>query len=83
MLEDKIMADFKVAMKNRDSFKQSVLSFLRSQLKNAAIENKKDKLKDTDVITIIKKQVKHRLDSIDKFKSGERTDLVENLYPNM
>lgn len=77
MLEDKIMGDFREAMKKRDSHKQSVLSFLRSQLKNAAIEKKKEKLEDSDVITIIKKQVKQRLDSIDKFKSGERMDLVE------
>lgn len=77
MLEDKILADFKDAMKNRNAFRQSTLSFLRSQLKNMAIEKKKDKLDDSDVIAIIKKQVKQRLDSIEKFKSGARLDLAE------
>lgn len=77
MLEDKILADFKDAMKNRNAFRQSTLSFLRSQLKNMAIEKKKDKLDDSDVIAIIKKQVKQRLDSIEKFKSGVRLDLAE------
>ena len=77
MLEDKILADFKDAMKNRDTFKRSTLSFLRSQLKNMAIEKKKDKLDDSDVIITIKKQVKQRLDSIEKFESGGRQDLVE------
>ncbi len=77
MLEEKIMLDFKEAMKNREVLKQSVLSFLRSQLKNVAIEKKKDKLDDDDVIAVIKKQVKQRLDSIEKFKSGSRMDLAE------
>jgi len=77
MLEDKILADYKDAMKNRDTLKSSTLSFLRSQLKNVIIEKKKDKLEDKDVIVVIKKQVKQRLDSIEKFKSGERLDLVE------
>ena len=77
MLEEKLLADYKEAMKNKDSAKTSTLSFLRSQLKNIAIEKKKDKLDDNDVIAAIKKQVKQRLDSIDKFKSGGRTDLVD------
>lgn len=77
MLEDKIMSDFKEAMKNKEALKQSTLSFLRSQLKNIAIEKKKDKLDDSDVIAAIKKQVKQRLDSIENFKSGGRSDLVE------
>ena len=77
MLEDKILADFKDAMKKRESLKIATLSFLRSQLKNIAIEKKEDKLDDSDIIAAIKKQVKQRLDSIDKFKSGGRQDLVE------
>ena len=77
MLEEKLMVDFKEAMKNRDALKQSVLSFLRSQLKNLAIEKKKDKLDDCDVISVIKKQVKQRVDSVEKFKSGNRMDLAE------
>ncbi|MFC1645592.1 GatB/YqeY domain-containing protein [Candidatus Omnitrophota bacterium] len=83
MLEEKILVDFKEAMKNRDALKQSVISFLRAQLKNIAIEKKKDKLDDNDVIVIIKKQIKQRLDSIEKFKSGARLDLAEKEQKEM
>ncbi|MFC1709653.1 GatB/YqeY domain-containing protein [Candidatus Omnitrophota bacterium] len=83
MLEERIMADFKEAMKSRDALKQSVLSFLRSQLKNIAIEKKKDKLQDDDVIVVIKKQVKQRADSVEKFKSGQRLDLAEKEQKEM
>jgi uncharacterized protein YqeY len=77
MLEDKIMADYKDAMKNKDTLKSSTLSFLRSQLKNVAIDKRKEKLDDSDVMVIIKKQAKQRLDSIEQFKSGGRQDLAE------
>jgi len=77
MLEDKIMEDFKNAMKNRDTIKQSTLSFLRSEIKNIAIEKKKEKLDDSDIIIIIKKQVKQRMDAIEQFKAGARSDLAE------
>lgn len=77
MLEEKILADYKQAMKNRDSLRSSVLSFLRSSLKNLAIDKRKDMLSDEEVILVIKKQIKQREDSIEQFKRGGRTDLSE------
>jgi len=44
MLEEKIMNDYKEAMKARDTVKTSVLSFLRAEFKNVAIEKKKNLL---------------------------------------
>jgi uncharacterized protein YqeY len=77
MLEDKIMEDFKEAMKKKDALRVSTLSFLRAQLKNVAIDKKKDKLDDIDTIAVIKKQIKQRQDSIENFKAGNRPDLAE------
>ena len=77
MLEERIAEDYKSAMKNKDAPKSSALSFLRAQLKYAAIEKKVDKLSDTDAVTVIKKQVKQRQDSIDQFEKGGRKDLVD------
>jgi len=77
MLEDNILEDFKNAMKNKDALRVSTLSFLRAQLKNVAIDKKKDKLDDIDVIAVIKKQIKQRQDSIENFKTGNRLDLAE------
>jgi len=77
MLEEKIFNDYKEAMKNRDTLKSSVLSFLRASLINAAIEKKKKSLEDNDAIAVIKKQVKQRQDSIEQFQKGNRPDLAE------
>jgi uncharacterized protein YqeY len=71
------MQDYKQAMKDKDSVKSSVLSFLRSAMKNCAIEKRKEKLEDGEVVAVIKKQVKQRKDSIEQFKKGNRLDLAD------
>lgn len=77
MLEDKLMNDYKEAIKAKDSIKSSALSFLRSQLKYVAIEKRTEKLEDADCIAVIKKSIKQHQDSIDQFTKGNRMDLVE------
>lgn len=77
MLQEKITNDYKRAMKNKDAIKVSTLSFLRAAIQNLAIEKKKEKLDDKDIVPVIKKQVKQRQDSIEQFKKGNRNDLVE------
>lgn len=77
MLEDKILNDYKQAMKDRDALKSSALSLLRADLINTAIAKKKDKLEDKDVIAVIKKQIKQRQDSIEQFTKGNRPELAE------
>jgi uncharacterized protein YqeY len=77
MLEEKILNDYKEAMKNRDAIKSSCLSFLRAEMVNVAIEKRKKLLDDNEVIAVIKKQIKQHQDSIEQFKKGERLDLVD------
>ncbi|MBN1870366.1 MAG: GatB/YqeY domain-containing protein [Candidatus Omnitrophica bacterium] len=76
MLEEQISKDYVKAMKDRDTLRSSTLSFLRAQMKNVIIEKKVDKLKDEEVIAVIKKQIKQRQDSIAQFELGGRQDLV-------
>ncbi len=76
-LEDTISQDYITAMKARDSFRTSVLSFLRAQIKNVKIDKRIDKVSEEDVVSIIKKQVKQRQDSITQFTAGARLDLAE------
>ena len=77
MLEEKILNDYKEAMKNKDTVKSSTLSFLRAEMMNVAIEKRKKALDDNEVIAVIKKQIKQHQDSIEQFKKGERQDLVD------
>jgi uncharacterized protein len=77
MLTEKIFNDYKEAMKARDSLKSSVLSFLRADMLNQATAKKKDKLEDSEVVAVIKKQVKQRQDSIQQFTGGGRLEAAE------
>jgi hypothetical protein len=77
MLEEKIMNDYKEAMKQRDSIKSSALNFLRAEIMNVAIAKKKAKLDDPEIVVVIKKQIKQRQDSIEQFTKGGRMELAE------
>ena len=77
MLEEKILNDYKEAMKNKDTLKSSVLSFLRADMINTSFDKKKKVLDDIEVIAVIKKQIKQRRDSIEQFTKGGRLDMAE------
>ena len=75
MLEKQIASDTLTAMKNSDKFKVSVLRMLKSAIQAEKINAKKE-LTDTDMIAIIKKQVKQRNDSISEYEKYNRSDMV-------
>mgnify|MGYP001579368978 CR=1 FL=1 len=56
MLEEKVLNDYKEAMKSKDGLKSTLLSFLRAQFINLAVEKKKKNLDDNDCIVVIRKQ---------------------------
>ena len=77
MLEDQLQRDYIQAMKDRDAVKSSTVNFLRAQLKNVRIEKRSEALEDKDVVTVIKKQIKQRQDSIEQYEKGGRKDLAD------
>ena len=77
MLEDQLQKDYIQAMKDRDAVKSSTVNFLRAQLKNVRIEKRSEALEDKDVVTVIKKQIKQRQDSIEQYEKGGRKDLAD------
>ena len=76
-LKESILADIKVAMKEKDSKKLDVLRFVNAQIKNKEIEVRPEPITDSDVIKVLKKYIKQRKESIEQFKSHGRDDLVE------
>jgi uncharacterized protein len=76
-IEERLINDYKEAMKARDSLRSSVLNFLRAEMINAAIAKKKDKLDDNEAVVILRKQIKSRQESIEQFTKGARMDLAD------
>ncbi len=75
---EKINEDLKQALKSGDKFRLSVLRMLKSALQLESI-NKKDDFSDEDVLTVLKRQVKQRNDSIKEYESLGKVDTVNDL----
>ena len=77
-MNEKIANDFKDALKSQDKFKLSVLRMLKSALQMEQI-NKQHDLSDAEIISVIKKQVKLRKDSILEYVKYNKEEEVANL----
>lgn len=77
-LTETIIKDMTSAMKAQDKFNLSVLRMLKSALQMEKI-NLKHELSDEEAMTVIKRQVKQRKDSISEFEKYGKTSEVENL----
>ena len=75
---EKINEDLKNAMKEKDTFRLSVLRMLKSALQLEQIA-KKHELDDNEVAAVLKKQVKVRKDSLEEYKKYDKAELVESL----
>jgi len=75
-LTEQIRADLTDSMKARDAEKTSTLRMLQSAFKYAQIEVGHE-LGDDEALTVIRKAVKQRLDSIEQYTNGNRPELAE------
>lgn len=75
---DKINEELKNSLKSGDKFKLSVLRMVKSALQLEAI-NKKNELSDEDVLTVLKRQVKQRNDSLSEFERLGKVEAAEDL----
>lgn len=79
MLEDKIYQDYIQALKTKDTKRRGYLSLIRADLKNQAINLKKEKLDDSDTLAVLKKAQKRLQDTKESIIQSQRTDLLEDL----
>ena len=75
-LEEKIRNDLGKAMKEEDTTRRSVLRLILAGIKNAEKAQQKT-LDDPGIIDVLSKEAKRHRESIEAFKQGNRTDLVE------
>ena len=66
----------KAAMKSNEKLRLSTIRMIRSTMKNKEIELRKP-LNDEEIQKVIQGMVRKGEESLDQFKWGERTDLVE------
>ena len=78
-LQAQVDNDIKDAMRAKDAVKLGVLRMLKSALMNAAIEKSGagTELDDAEASAVIRKEVKKRQDSIERFEKAGRTGLAD------
>jgi uncharacterized protein YqeY len=74
-LTEQIRADLTESMKARTAERTSTLRMLQSAVKYEQIETGHE-LSDEEVLAVIRKSVKQRLDSIDQYTKGNRPELA-------
>ncbi len=75
-LKEKLMNDFKDAMKSKDEVKKNTINLARAAIKQVEIDTRTE-LTDDEILPIIAKQVKMRKDALADFEKGGRTDLID------
>ncbi len=75
-LQDQLSQEIKTAMLAKDADRLSALRMLKSALGYAQIERKTESLPDSEVVTLVQKEVKKRRDSMDQFEKAGRAELA-------
>ena len=75
-LKERLNADFKEAMKNKEKVRKETISFVRAAIKQYEVDNREE-IDDAGIASILAKQVKMRKDALADFESAGRTDLID------
>ena len=75
-LKERLNADFKEAMKNKQTVRKDTISFVRAAIKQFEVDNREE-IDDAGIASILAKQVKMRKDALSDFEKAGRTDLVD------
>ena len=76
-LKQRISDDMKAAMKSGDTLRRDTLRMLGAAIKNAEIDKRGAALEEADIVALVAREIKHRQESIDAFRAGNRADLME------
>ena len=76
-LKDRLMQDFKDAMKAHDEVAKNTINLARAAIKQYEVDHRVE-IDEQVIIDILTKQVKMRKDALSDFEKAGRTDLIEN-----
>ena len=75
-LKDRLMADIKTAMKEKDTMKKGVINLLRAGIQNESLELKRE-LTQEEEIKIVQRELKQTKQSLEEGQKANREDIVE------
>ena len=75
-LSQRIEAEYLAAYKAKDAVRLSVLRLLKTSITNLQVERSRQALSEGDILDVVAKQAKQRMDSIDQYRAANRLDLA-------
>lgn len=75
-LKDRLMEELKVSMKTKDAIRKSVITLIRSSIKQYEVDNRVEADEDK-VVELISKRLKQSKDALVEFEKAQREDLIE------
>ncbi len=78
MLKEKLMQDFKDAMKEKDELKKNTVMMIRAAILQVEKDTQKE-LNDDSITEIIAKELKKRKDSLEEIIKSGRQDMIEQV----
>ena len=76
-LQDKIEADLKSALKNRNDVELSTLRLLKSEIQYESTKGGASAMTDADIEGVVKRAIKKRKESIEQFQKAGRQDMAD------
>jgi len=74
-LVERLSEDIKIAMKEKNKVRLSVLRMVKASVKYAEIDTQRS-LSDDEVLSVMRKEVKQRRETITTLAGSDRTDLI-------
>ena len=76
-LRERLDADLKAAMKEKDELKLSVVRMLKSAVRYREVEGQKAvTLDEAGILQVVATEIKRRRDSVEQYRAGGREDLA-------
>ncbi len=75
-LKQLIEEHYRIAVKNRDTFRTGVYRLLKAALKNAEIDRRRE-LTEEEILEILGREAKKRREAVEEFDKSGRNDLAQ------
>jgi len=76
LLKDRISEDMKAAMRAKDTERLGTIRMVQAAIKQREVDERIT-LDDAQILAVLEKMIKTRKESVEQFKTGGRTDLVD------
>ena len=82
MLKEKLLQDFKEAMKEKNELKKNTIMMVRAAILQIEKDTQKE-LNDDAILEILAKEIKKRKDSLEDIEKSGREDLIKQVKDEM